>query len=223
MKVDGTTWAIFAVAAVLLGGLLWTSRGKSTFAVLATKTPLSLLFLLTAVRAPHPAPTFAACMTAGLSLSVVGDVLLALTAAWAFRAGLVAFLLGHVAYVVAFATLGAPGLAAAPGFVVALAVSAGVFRWLRPHLGAMLVPVFAYVVVITLMVAMAGSVLVTPSLSGPFRATVFVGAVLFYLSDITVARQRFVADELRNRVVGLPLYYVGQFVLALTVGLAPAS
>lgn len=223
MKIDGTTWLIFAVAAALLGGLLWTSKGKSTFAVLATKTPLSLLFLFTALREPHPAPSFAACMIAGLSLSVVGDVLLALTAAWAFRAGLVAFLLGHVAYVVAFVTLGAPGPSAVPGLVVALILSAGVFRWLRPHLGPMLVPVFAYVVVITLMVAMAASVLVTPSHSFPFRLTVFVGAVLFYLSDITVARQRFVADEFRNRAIGLPLYYAGQFVLALTVGLAPVS
>jgi uncharacterized membrane protein YhhN len=41
---------------------------------------------------------------------------------------------------------------------------------------------------------------------------------LFYVSDIFVARQRFVRTEFLNRRIGLPLYYGGQFMLAFSVG-----
>lgn len=212
--------ASFVAAAALLAGLLWASKRGHVGATLVTKTPLSLLFVLTAVRASHPDPRFAATMIVGLALAVAGDVLLALTFAWAFRAGLVAFLFGHLAYVAAFATLGLPGPAALPYAVVTIAASAAVLRWLWPHLGTMRGPVIAYVVVITVMVVMASGVLVDAAHPPALRAAVFSGAVLFYLSDITVARNRFVAEGFANRALGLPLYYAGQFVLALAVGLA---
>jgi uncharacterized membrane protein YhhN len=45
-----------------------------------------------------------------------------------------------------------------------------------------------------------------------------LGSLLFYVSDLAVARHRFVRPDFVNRVVGLPLYYAGQFLLALTIG-----
>lgn len=45
------------------------------------------------------------------------------------------------------------------------------------------------------------------------------GAFSFYLSDVFVARQRFVQPAFLNRLIGLPLYYLGQFQIAYTVGL----
>jgi hypothetical protein len=49
------------------------------------------------------------------------------------------------------------------------------------------------------------------------NAWITVGAVMFYLSDLAVARDRFVAPGFTNRVWGLPLYYGAQLILALTV------
>jgi uncharacterized membrane protein YhhN len=46
---------------------------------------------------------------------------------------------------------------------------------------------------------------------------IFLGAVLFYASDIFVARNRFIESEFLNRLVGLPFYYIGQFLLAFSV------
>ena len=46
---------------------------------------------------------------------------------------------------------------------------------------------------------------------------VLAGAIAFYLSDLTVARDRFVTRGFENRIVGLPLYYTGQVLLALSV------
>ena len=39
------------------------------------------------------------------------------------------------------------------------------------------------------------------------------GALLFYLSDLCVARERFVVKSKWNGIVGLPLYYAGQLML----------
>jgi uncharacterized membrane protein YhhN len=48
--------------------------------------------------------------------------------------------------------------------------------------------------------------------------TAAAGAVLFYLSDLAVARHRFVRPAFLNRAWGLPAYYAGQLLLAWTVG-----
>jgi hypothetical protein len=55
------------------------------------------------------------------------------------------------------------------------------------------------------------------SVSGRFLA--LNGAFSSYLSDIFVARQRFVRPAFWNRLIGLPLYYLGQFQIAYTTGL----
>ena len=47
--------------------------------------------------------------------------------------------------------------------------------------------------------------------------TVPVGAVLFYVSDIFVARDRFVTPSPLNQRIGLPLYYAAQIALAFSI------
>jgi uncharacterized membrane protein YhhN len=85
-------------------------------------------------------------------------------------------------------------------------------------------PVLVYILVITAMVACASGVLANPGLALPGRGMVFAGALLFYFSDVFVARDRFVKKAFSNRLAGLPLYYGGQFLLALSLGvLAPAG
>jgi hypothetical protein len=51
------------------------------------------------------------------------------------------------------------------------------------------------------------------------RVIVFIGAASFYFSDVFVARDRFLKPEFLNRLLGLPLYYLGQYLLAFSVGL----
>ena len=45
-----------------------------------------------------------------------------------------------------------------------------------------------------------------------------VGAGLFIVSDVAVARQTFVQPGFVNRLWGLPLYYGGQLLLAWAAG-----
>jgi uncharacterized membrane protein YhhN len=150
-----------------------------------------------------------ALVLAGLLLSAVGDALLLSSRQRAFLAGIGAFLLAHVAYAVAFAPSSRPSVPVA----AALALAAlAIVRWLWPHLGALRVPVIAYAAAITAMLLLA---------LGVESALVRSGAALFYLSDLTVARDRFVREGLVNRLVGLPLYYAAQVLLALSTAAAP--
>jgi uncharacterized membrane protein YhhN len=208
---------IMAIAGLLVLGQLYFEKRESTTGKLLTKTPASFLFVLLALVRPHPLASYAWAMSAGLALCLVGDVFLALPRRRAFMAGLVSFLLGHVAYVVAFLLVARPRLSTLPAAAVLVAASAGVFLWLRPRLGTMKVPVLAYVAVITVMVAAAWSLFLEPGRALEGRVLVLAGAVLFYLSDVTVARDRFVSPGFANRLVGLPVYYAGQFLLALSV------
>ena len=204
-------------AVLLLLGLLWAERGQSPARVLALKAPLSALFVLTALVLPHGASVYFGLVLAGLILGLVGDVCLALKGEGSFRAGLAAFLLGHVAYVLAFAGLTPPSGWFNPGFLAICVASGLVFWWLRPSLGKMTGPVLAYVVVITLMLLAAEAAAFNPALPRTGAWLVFGGALVFYLSDLCVARDRFKKPGWANRLVGLPLYYAGQFSIAWSV------
>lgn len=206
-------------ALVLLVLLLSSEKQGRTPRGVAIKGSVSALFVLTALTQPHPLPTYYHRVLLGLLFGLVGDVCLALPGNRAFRVGLFAFLGGHVLYVWAFAGLARPEDWASPVQLILLAVSGGAFWWLRSHVGRMMVPVIVYLVVITLMLAGAWAVFQVPGLGATGRGFILIGALCFYLSDLFVARQRFVTEQYLNRLVGLPLYYVGQFLLAFSVGL----
>lgn len=196
--------AALLVAAAVAGNLLADARGWRA-AHAASKALASAGFLAAAAVRAAPGRE-AALMLAGLALSAVGDVCLLGTAPAAFLAGVGAFLLAHVAFAAAFAPAADPSLLVVLA-LVALAIL--VIRWLWPHLGALRLPVLAYCAAISVM-ALLG--LGTP------RRAVQLGAALFYLSDLAVARDRFVAPGLGNRVLGLPAYYAAQLLFAFTVG-----
>jgi uncharacterized membrane protein YhhN len=210
---------IIVLAVFLLTGLLYFEKNGNQKGKLPTKTILSGLFIFTALVQTHPSSVYFYLLLLGLIFCLGGDVFLALPQDRMFLMGLVSFLLGHVLYVVCFFYVADVGHWTGIGCLVGLLVSGPVFLWLRPHLGSMLIPVIAYVIVITVMVIGAWTVLGDTNLSFAGRLLVFIGAVSFYLSDLFVARDRFLKSEFTNRLIGLPMYYIGQFLLAFSVGL----
>jgi uncharacterized membrane protein YhhN len=213
------TWLILLISCILLLLLLFYEKREGGKSRLITKTILSSLFVSVAFLQPSSLPDYSFYIIGGLLLCLIGDVCLALPGEKAFRAGLVAFLLGHVFYGIAFSRL--IGLSAwiSPAAILFWLFSLLAFLWLRPHLKAMLVPVGIYILVITAMVTGAWAVLAGTSLSLGGRGFVLAGAFLFYLSDLFVARNQFVKRDFINRLIGLPLYYLGQFFLAFSIGL----
>jgi uncharacterized membrane protein YhhN len=207
------------LAAILLLVLLIYEKREAKKPRLVTKTILSCLFVLAALLQVSSVPAYTSCVIIGLLLCLVGDVCLAMSGEKAFKAGLVAFLLGHVFYVIGFTYLIPASKWLLPGALPVWVFSLLVFLWLRPHLKAMLVPVAAYILVITVMATGAWAVFSGSSLSIGGRGSIFLGALLFYGSDIFVARNQFIKREFINRLIGLPLYYAGQFLLAFSIGL----
>lgn len=210
---------IIVLAMILLVGLLYFDKNGNQKGKLPTKTILSCLFIFTALVQTHPIPVYFYILLLGLIFCLGGDVFLALPQDRMFLMGLVSFLLGHVLYVICFFYVADVSQWTWIGCLVGLLVSGLVSLWLRPHLGSMLMPVIAYIFVITVMVIGAWTVLGDTKINYAGRLLVFIGAVSFYLSDLFVARDRFLKSEFTNRLIGLPMYYIGQFLLAFSVGL----
>ena len=215
------------IALGLLIGLLYaesrfTGIGNN-WLVLAFKTPLSILFVLTALLQPKVMPGYFKLIFIGLILGLAGDVCLAIPGPGFFKTGLVAFLGGHILYVAAFGILAHKKDWFSPFLILIVSVSGLIYWWLLPHLGDMLVPVTVYIVVISAMVAGASAAFRNPQIPAKGRWFILIGAIFFYTSDIFVAHQRFVMEHFNNRLMGLPLYYTGQFLLAFSVGLVRKS
>ena len=215
---DGLDYLIILLSIILLGTLLFFEKQGNHRSILPVKTSLSLLFIITALVQPHPLPGFYYLLLIGLIFCLGGDVFLALPGEKMFLCGLVSFLLGHIFYVIAFFSVTDLNLWTWVGLGICLVLSGGIYFWLRPHLGSMNLPVLFYVIVITVMVVGACTALGDKRLAQPGRMLVFWGAVSFYFSDVFVARDRFLKPEFLNRLIGLPLYYFGQFLLAFSVG-----
>jgi len=210
---------IFAVVKLILisvivgavAGLLRATRVGDREAEVVSKATASTAFVILGALAWRSGDPIATWLIFGLALCALGDMLLI----WdrTFDLGLVSFLLGHVAYVAAFHSA-APITEWTRWILLPIALaSLGTLAWLWPHLGRRRLSVGAYVVVITIMVW--GSLAVTTG--GLMGWKIALGAVLFYLSDLTVARDRFVQSDFLNRGVGLPMYYVAQILIALSV------
>jgi uncharacterized membrane protein YhhN len=202
------SWVFTAMTVAALVVLLVGERGNDTLRNVA-KPVASAGFVGVAFAAGALDTTYGSWIFLGLALGAVGDILLLGASRGAFVTGLVAFLIGHIAYVIAFATLGINGPAALIVGSGALVVGAVVFVWLRPNLDrTMTLPVAAYITVISAMLVLAAAAAVP---------LVIVAAVAFYVSDLFVARDRFVAPAFVNRAWGLPLYYGAQLLLAWSV------
>lgn len=209
---------IILAAALLCALLLHEKRADSSGRVFI-KAPLSCLFIVSAVVQPHPVPAYYVLLLPGLLFCLGGDVFLALPQKRMFLFGLVSFLIGHVFYAFAFFHVLEMSTMAWMGSAVFFLVSLRIYFWLAPHLDNMKVPVMVYIAVITLMIITAWALLCDARLPLPARIQIFSGAFLFYVSDLFVARNRFLKKEFFNRLAGLPLYYAGQFLLAFSVGL----
>ncbi len=157
-------------------------------------------------------PVYGGLILAGLFFSWWGDLFLVSSNARIFLFGLAAFFLAHVAYAAAFIALGVNPLWTAGAAVVLAVPAALLLRWLRPHLGDMRNPVYAYVTIISAMTALAAGAAMN---GAPW--SVPAGAALFYVSDIFVARNRFVRPGPLNDLCGLPLYYAAQIALAFSI------
>ncbi|HCY85437.1 MAG TPA: hypothetical protein DHV36_09920 [Desulfobacteraceae bacterium] len=131
-----------------------------------------------------------------------------------FKLGLVAFLLGHLFYVWAFLAWGSLGQLPVPGMLsILFFVGYGVvvFIKLKPYMGALFVPITAYIIVIVLMGVSTGLCTGTQNLPAGFA--VVIGALIFMVSDTLNAWNRFAREIPYERILTMATYLGGQFLL----------
>jgi uncharacterized membrane protein YhhN len=209
---------IIIAALFILPWFLFYEKGEIHKGMVPTKLVISVLFIVAVNVQPHPIPGYYRFLLTGMIFCAGGDLFLALPQKSMFMSGLISFLIGHVFYIAAFFYAAQLNLWTWVGTAIIIIVSGWIYVWLRPHLGKMNLPVIIYILVITAMVSGAFSILGDSRITLDGRLMVFAGGILFYVSDIFVARHRFLKKEFLNRMIGLPVYYTGQFVLAFSIG-----
>ncbi len=176
---------------------------------------------------PSPEPTYARWVAAGLLASACGDVFLEFENREAFShagldfflLGLVAFFIGHVAYVAAFWGGALPPVA---NSLPVLGYSAFITWVLWPHVPADLrLPVLAYVAVISTMAVRAFGRHYVPMKERPGAASFLAaaaGALLFVTSDSVLACNKFLPEFMlqpqQARLVVMSTYYLAQLLIA---------
>jgi uncharacterized membrane protein YhhN len=172
--------------------------------------PLTTLLFFAVIGRPET--TFARWITAGIALSVIGDVALLSDSNRAFMIGLVAFLLAHIAYVIAFLGVAAWSPHVAIAAVVVVAASALLLRATWKGAAGMHAATIAYAAVISAMVISAWATVGGPLLMAPYAA---VGAVLFYISDSSLALNRFRRPIPHSALLAMGVYWLGQLGIAI--------
>ena len=174
--------------------------------------PLVMVFLIAVALSIDPSSDFARVMLIiGLVLSMVGDVCL-MVPKDLFIAGLGAFLVAHVFYVVALLSLGISFGGFLFGVILMTVVAVTVGRKIVQGAAladkALAGPVAAYMAVISLMVASA---------IGTGRFFAIAGALLFAASDSVLGWTRFLKDFPRSRMIVMVTYHLGQAGLVLAL------
>jgi len=148
-----------------------------------------------------------------LFFGLLGDIALLGDSLGRFRAGVAAFLVGHLAYLACFATLGLPRPAWSWAVLLVLLASLVATREVLPAThrlegAALSVPVAVYTATIAAM-------LVCAWFTGEWL--VALGATVFVASDATLSVDRFVRPLPRAHLVVMVTYHVGQALIVAGV------
>ncbi len=202
---------MFSIIAATLYGIVLFQKQNIRRTIIKT-----LAIGLLAILSFHlNAPLF---LILALIFSAIGDAFLAHDGDKAFMGGLLAFLIGHIFYILLFANHGAnPALLTGEPWRIVLLISLvglAVFMLskLLPVTGALAKPILVYVVVITTMGIFASMF---------DKSLAIFGAVMFMASDALLSTEKFLLDKKASirqpmQIAVWSLYYVGQLLIALS-------
>ncbi|MEZ0397198.1 MAG: lysoplasmalogenase family protein [Anaerolineales bacterium] len=215
-----------AALTFLTAALDWAAVYRGWKRIELAAKPATMILLLGVVGAAGGWQALPlACFGLGLFFSLLGDIFLLVSFVrfserW-FLPGLAAFLLAHLAYI---AGLNIPLGEVSPFwmFTLALVLALTARRALQrivaglraKGLGRLVRPVVLYGFVITVMLLSALLTLYRPDWSAGAAGLVSLGAILFYLSDLLLAWNKFVRPIRNGRLFNMVAYHLGQFALA---------
>lgn len=155
----------------------------------------------------------------GLICSLIGDVALMLNPRF-FLAGLFAFLVAHIMYLIGFNQIPAP-------FTIGVAFLAILVGWMaskifkrirggilaKPGGKRVMIPIFLYGSMLTLMMLSAVITLHRPEWIKEAAIPAAVGGILFFISDSMLGTDRFVKKIPHGRFLVHVTYHLGQISL----------
>lgn len=154
----------------------------------------------------------------GLLLGMTGDILLEYSPD-AFLPGLIAFLLGHIFYIIAFTSD-----SQAPAWVAAIFIylfGLAMYSFLEiGDLGTMSLPVLVYIIIITTMVWRALARYHAPGVPQTSAQAGAIGAILFLISDSLLAITMFIFKLPFAGVAVIISYWLGQLGVTLAAAFA---
>ncbi|RBP53596.1 lysoplasmalogenase [Arenicella xantha] len=174
---------------LVIGLFVWRSIGLSR-----RESPIALIALF-------------ACL--------LGDALLLKNDYFVF--GLAAFFVAHLCFIVSFISL--RGNQLKPKVLgISLLICGAYYSILYPKLGALLVPVAAYLLIIVIMMAQAiGMALNAKGHQGAAEWQIAIGALLFGVSDSVIALNKFLVPFDWSALVVLSLYWLAISLLAFAL------
>ena len=166
----------------------------------------------------------AAPILAGLILGMIADVLLNLRyvvgnkGKLVFLVGILVFLSGHIAYLLAIMKL---STALLWEILIGIVLTAGLMAWIFTRITAeKAFKIFGVFYLGTIMIMNAVAIGNVLTLGTPFTKLFALGAVLFLISDIVLILNTFGKEsKFSLRIVNLSLYYIGQLLIALSLQL----
>ena len=149
----------------------------------------------------------------GLLFSLLGDVFLIFPKQH-FAKGLIAFLIGHIFYIIAFIV--STGFHCTVWIYLPIAIVGIIYlKNIVPYSGKTTLPLIIYVIIITIMGWMALEGLNSIRTTGALFAA--SGAVLFMISDSILAMNKFRKSFHSAELIILSTYFIAQWFLAFSV------
>lgn len=202
----GSAGGLSLAAVAILAYVVASVVGVSPPILVALKmAPAAILGVHTAISGGD---RYSSWVSLGLLLSALGDGAIE----WRFEAGIVVFLLAHVAYIAAFVLDTRTPRLGIGAIVGVLTGSYLAVVW--PHVGSLRPAVATYVVVISVMMWRAWARLDASPRGRPSERYGAAGATAFGCSDSLLAWSRFVAPVPGDWFLVLGLYWLGQIGIA---------
>ena len=172
-----------------------------------------LIIILAIIHQSENTNLYGYLIIAGLVFSLLGDVYLMLPTD-KFIHGLVAFLIAHIFYILAFSSGFGPYFDIE--YLIPAAIYTLVFLWiLLPKTGKMKLPVLIYSLVLMVFLWQASGRFFF--LGNQTSLYIIVGAILFVISDTILAYARFVKSYKLSQLLIHLTYWGAQTFLALSI------
>lgn len=204
---------VFGVAAAaFVAGKVFAPGFAGSFLI---KVIPALALALAVTRFPGLVKWRKGTLLAGALFCGAGDVILDIDRGRYFVPGLVAFLIAHLFFIAHFWMRRRQPSPRHLGVWLVAAFCAGMTALLWPHLGALRIPVLAYIVVIALMVS---AVILSDG-----HPLAVAGAVAFMLSDALLAWAKFVTTGWPPQPFNVSVYFLGLGLLGFGALIPPPA